>query len=236
MIFVAIVLGGALVVVWLLAYAAGVWFLGAHHLVDLSDPKAIAALLPLIPPIMATVATIATAGTTVVVALINRRAQTDLASIQSRYSKELEEKKKLLSIELEQEKAQLDVFKSDMNRLLQLVGRASLTLSEYAASLRKLRRGVFDEENIEVKEQEVRAIAIEWARESSLYTAWYKLLSNGVYLKERAEQRSTSDGWKKLWSEVLDGKRLGVRFGELQEHVVIELRQERERILNTKRS
>jgi hypothetical protein len=241
MIVIGLIIGAAAVVIWLAAYAAGVWFLQTRHLIDLNDPKAIATLLPLIPPAMATIATIATAGTTAVVALINRRAQLDLARTQNtyvqeleqkklQYNKELEEKKKSLSAELEHEKIKLDIFKSEINRQLTLVNRAFSAVSPYAASLRKIRHGDFDKEDIEEAENEIRNIAVEWDRNSELFKVWQGLLRGGVYLKEKAERRPTSEGLKKLWTEVEDGTPLGVRFGELQERVLLGLRNERDRI------
>jgi hypothetical protein len=77
-------------------------------------------------------------------------------------------------------------------------------------------------------------------------------------LKERAEQRASPEGYKKLWhepieenhsdaSEVQDHvgserhkgrqvKQLGVEFGEIQEQVISELSQYRRHILSSQES
>jgi hypothetical protein len=191
MIVTGLIISAAAVAVWFLAYFAAGWFLETRHLVELNDPKTVASLLPLIPPAMATAASIATAASGAVVALINRKAQLDLARIQNEYlqdlerkrleyNKELEEKKKTLSAELEREKVQLDVFKSDVNRRLTLIGRASEALSKYSASIRMLGRGVFDPDSIEEKEQEIRALAVEWKRESGLFKVWHEFMRSGI--------------------------------------------------------
>jgi hypothetical protein len=82
-----------------------------------------------------------------------------------------------------------------------------------------------------LKEQEIRRFGGEWDREGNLFKAWAELLQTGLHFKERAEQRSTSDGWKKLWHEKVDGKSPGVQFGLIQEQVIFQLREERDRIL-----
>ena len=76
------------------------------------------------------------------------------------YSKELEEKKKHLSAELEHEKMLLDICKSDRVRRLALIDHAMTSLSEYSVAILKLRRGIFDQELIEEKEQAIKIIAV----------------------------------------------------------------------------
>jgi hypothetical protein len=221
-----------------ITYVFGIWYLNAQHL-DLNNPEIIARLLPLIPPTLATFATIAAAGSAVfsavVVASINRRAQIDSAKQNSQYSKELEEKKKRLSAELEHEKTALDILKSDTTRRLELINHAMASLSEYSIAIVKLRRGIFAQELIEEKEQAIRIIAVQWEHGSELHKLWYLFLQSGIYLKELAERVTTDDEWRKIWwtAPLDDGKPPGQDFGELQEKVIEALCRERKSIIAT---
>jgi hypothetical protein len=147
------------------------------------------------------------------------------------YNKELEEKKKTLAAELEGEKVKLDLYKSEINRQLTLISRAFVAVTTYSASLRKLRDGEFNQGEIEEAELEIRDVGVEWDRTSEMFRVWQRLLHSGIYLKEKAHRRSTIAGWRELWLEVEDGKPLGLKFGEHQEKAILNLRNERDRIL-----
>lgn len=126
--------------------AAGVIYEGAslflRHSAALLDSGEPTKLSVIMPQLLAAVATVMAALVGGGVALINWLAQRDLAAVQRKYLHDLEDKKSALSIELEREKAQFDVLKSEVSRNLALFQRAIDGIGRYANAVRALRRGL----------------------------------------------------------------------------------------------
>jgi hypothetical protein len=210
--------------------------------VPLIDPAKRAELNSIVPPLLTLVGTVTTALVAGGVALINWLAQRDLAAVQRKYlhdleekkaalSGELEAKKSALSVELEREKAQLDVLKSEVSRNLALFQRAIDVIGKYANSVRVLRRGVFDLDRIEECEMEMRTLLIEFDRDKETFVTIQKFLTQGIFVKERAERRSSAQGFKELWVEMEDGHRISTTFARLEDEALIAIRKAREECL-----
>ncbi|RVG15441.1 hypothetical protein [Sinorhizobium meliloti] len=208
-------------------------------LVDAGERTKLAAIMP---HLLAAVGTVTAALVGGGVALINWLAQHDLAAVQRRYlhdlevkkaalTGELEAKKSALSIELEREKAQLDVLKSEVSRNLALFQRAFDVVDKYAHAVRTLRRGLFDLDRVEECEMEMRSLLVEFDRNKAPFGAIQAFLTQGIYVKERAERKSTSQGFKELWAEELDGVRIGAHFARLQDNALLAIRRAREACL-----
>jgi hypothetical protein len=226
--------------------AAGVIYEGASlflrysgAVVDVGERTKLAAIMPQLLAVVGTVTAALVGGG---VALINWLAQRDLAAVQRRYLHDLEDKKaaltgqleakkSALSIELEREKAQLDVLKSEVSRNLALFQRAIDVVGKYANAVRALRRGLFDLDRVEECEMEVRSLLVEFDRGQELSDAVQAFLTQGIYVKERAEKRSTPQGFKELWAEELDGVRIGTTFARLEDNALIAIRRAREACL-----
>ncbi len=227
--------------------AAGVIYEGASlflrysgALIDAGERIKLAAIMP---PLLAAVGTVTAALVGGGVALINWLAQRDLAAVQRRYLHELEEKKAVLtgqldakksalSIELEREKAQLDVLKSEVSRNLALFQRAIDVVGKYANAVRALRRGLFDLDWVEECEMEMRSLLVEFDRKKAPFDAIQAFLTQGIYVKERAERKSTSQGFKELWTEELDGVRIGTTFARMQDDALLAIRKARDACLS----
>jgi len=237
--------------------AAGIIYGGARlfllHSTSLLNSSEPVKLSVLMPPLLAAVATVTAALVGGGVALINWLAQRDLAAVQRKYlhdlenkkaalsgqledkkaalAGQLEDKKSALSIELEREKAQFDVLKSDVSRNLALFQRAIDVIGRYANAVRALRRGLFDPDRVEECESEMRSLLIEFERETNQFDAIQRFLTHGIYVKERAERRSTPQGFKDLWAEEVDSVRVGTTFARLQDDALIAIRRAREACL-----
>jgi hypothetical protein len=128
----------------------------------------------------------------------------------------------------------LDICKSDTVRRLALIDHAMTSLSEYSVAILKLRRGIFNQELIEEKEQAIKIIAVQWERDTELYNVWYRFLQSGIYLKELAERVTTDCERRQLWTAPRnDDKPPGQDFGELQQKVIEALCTERKNILKS---
>jgi len=226
--------------------AAGVFYGGTslflHYSGGLLDTGEKTKLAAIMPQLLAAVGTVTAALVGGGVAIINWLAQRDLAAVQRKYlqdledkkaalSGQLEEKKSTLSIELEREKAQFDVLKSEVSRNLALFQRAIDVIGRYANAVRALRRGLFDLDRVEECEMEVRSLLIEFDRNKDPFNAILKFLRQGIYVKERAERKSTPQGFKDLWAEELDGARISTTFARLEDDALIAIRRAREACL-----
>ena len=237
--------------------AAGVTYGGAslflRHSTALLDSSEPAKLSVIMPQLLAAMATVTAALVGAGVALINWLAQRDLAGVQRRYlhdledkkaalsgqledkkaalTSQLEDKKSALSIEFEREKAQFDVLKSEVSRNLALFQRAIDVIGRYANAVRALRRGHFDPDRVEECETEMRSLLIEFERETNQFAATQKFLTHGIYVKERAERKSTPQGFKDLWAEEVDGTPLGTTFARLEDNALVAIRRAREACL-----
>lgn len=67
----------------------------------------------------------------------------------------------------------------------------------------------------------MRSLLIEFDRETDPFVAIQKFLTHGIYVKEGAERKSTPQGFKDLWAEVLDGVRLGTTFARLEDDALV---------------
>ncbi|MDR6294297.1 hypothetical protein E9232_006851 [Inquilinus ginsengisoli] len=226
--------------------AAGVIYGGVslffRHSSGLLDSAAPTKLSDIMPQLLAAVATVTAALVGGGVALINWLAQRDLASVQRKYlhdlevkksalSGQLEDKKSALSIELEREKAQIDVLKSEVSRNLALFQRAIDVIGRYASTVRTLRRGLFDPDRVEECETEMRSLLIEFDRTTDPFDSIQKFLTFGIYVKERAERKSTPQGFKDLWAEKLRGERVSTTFARFEDNALVAIRRTREACL-----
>jgi hypothetical protein len=230
--------------------AANLFLLHNGALLDSRDPTKLSVIMP---PLLAAVGTVTAALVGGGVALINWLAQRDLAAVQRKYlhdledkkaaltgqledkkaalTGQLEDKKSALSIDLEREKAQLDVLKSEVSRNLALFQRAIEVIGRYANVIRALRRGLFDPDRVEECETEVRSLLIEFDREKDPFDAIQKFLTYGIFVKERAEKKSTPQGFKELWAEEVDGVRIRTAFARFEDNALVAIRGAREACL-----
>lgn|SRR5262249_21728552 len=166
-----------------------------------------------------------------------KRLEGELQQDNQRFTRELEDHKKRLEGDLDKKRQtlahELAIKKSELERKLTQLSEAEEIGSRYRQAVGRLRLGEHEADEIEELEKKLAQIGDRLTRGTDLHEAWMLFYQRGVYLNQRAKKLSTQRERVELWGTKHDEHGiLGSEFAKSAENVLGFLRNERIKIVS----